>query len=324
MARGASGRPVARDPVAFTTDGLGAESAARWEEFTSSTFLPLHAKVLGDERLDATGTVAEVGSLRVMSLRMGSHIVEMSGKFVSDDGVPATLITITLKGHTFLFTDGQTHFATVDRLLVTSLERPFVSGFGEDTEALAVVVPTPLLHRSLGVPIGVTPRVIDIGNNFAGAALRTRLIAATRDPATESLAEDDLVELISAVLSPRAEPAVHNHFDRARDFIAANLSDTGLTAPHVARAVGISERHLSRIFADAHTSVPKYVREQRLLRSRGMLLQADDGLTVAQIAVRCGFGSVGNFSRTYHARFGHRPDDILRDNARRRALRGER
>lgn len=79
-----------------------------------------------------------------------------------------------------------------------------------------------------------------------------------------------------------------------------------MTTADLARRVGISTRELERLFKRWLKSTPSaYYRRMRLEKARILLRQSDDSIT--QIALRCGFGSVASFSRSYKACYGHPP-----------------
>ncbi len=99
--------------------------------------------------------------------------------------------------------------------------------------------------------------------------------------------------------------------DHARAYIEDHLTDPGLSASHVAAATGISDRHLSRAFAAAGTSLPQFVLARRLERARGLLVSGERR-TIADVAARCGFGSAAYFSQAFRAHFGVRPADARR------------
>jgi AraC family carnitine catabolism transcriptional activator len=76
-----------------------------------------------------------------------------------------------------------------------------------------------------------------------------------------------------------------------------------LTVCEIARQANISQRHLVRLFKryTQHSAV-QYYRDIRLDRGRSLVTQTN--MSVLEIAVACGFGSVSHFSRAYRARFG--------------------
>ncbi|MDX2935215.1 helix-turn-helix domain-containing protein [Streptomyces ipomoeae] len=66
-----------------------------------------------------------------------------------------------------------------------------------------------------------------------------------------------------------------------------HLAESGLSAGRVAEAIGVSARHLSRVFQPTGVSPSRHILEQRLAKAREEL--ADPGsrhLTIAEVAHR--------------------------------------
>lgn len=81
----------------------------------------------------------------------------------------------------------------------------------------------------------------------------------------------------------------------------ANLEEP-LPVPAVARAAGISQRHLERLFRRHVTvSAVRYYRDIRLDRGRSLVTQTD--MSVLEIALACGFSGAEPFARAYRQRF---------------------
>lgn len=79
-----------------------------------------------------------------------------------------------------------------------------------------------------------------------------------------------------------------------------------LPVPEIAKAVGLSQRQLERLFAaSTGTSPIRYYRDIRLDRARGLITQTD--MPVLEVALACGFLSPEHFSRAYRIRFGIAP-----------------
>src|SRR5262249_24958859 len=103
----------------------------------------------------------------------------------------------------------------------------------------------------------------------------------------------------------------------ARAFIDSRLSDHTLCVAEIAAEVGISPRHLSRVFSRAGFTVPQYVLGRRLDAARNMLEhQSFASTTIGDVSTRCGFRSNAYFSSAFTARFGQRPSDARRAAAR--------
>lgn len=79
-----------------------------------------------------------------------------------------------------------------------------------------------------------------------------------------------------------------------------------LPRPALAAIAGITLRQLERLFA-AHlgTTIAQRYSDMRLERARTLLRQSS--LSVAEIAVACGFVSTSHFSKSYKAHFGLKP-----------------
>ncbi|MGP6170761.1 helix-turn-helix domain-containing protein [Microbacterium sp. A204] len=93
--------------------------------------------------------------------------------------------------------------------------------------------------------------------------------------------------------SPRAAAR-----DRAMATISADSSDPRLDPAGVARAVGMSLRHLQVIFAEAGTSIAGEIRRERARISRSILQDSRfDHLTIGDVSARAGFGSSDSMRR---------------------------
>ena len=96
----------------------------------------------------------------------------------------------------------------------------------------------------------------------------------------------------------------------AERFIKSNLSNPRLDSKMIARHCGISLRHLYASFAAASTTVAGQIRELRLQRCKGELVDpVMRKQLITQIAMKWGFGSATSFTRAYRTRFGKSPSE---------------
>lgn len=92
---------------------------------------------------------------------------------------------------------------------------------------------------------------------------------------------------------------------RAIDLMEANL-EVPLPIPDLCQKLGISQRHLGRLFKIYVRKSPVlYYRDIRLDRARGLVTQTE--LKMSEIAVASGFANQVYFSRAYSSRFGLPP-----------------
>jgi AraC-like DNA-binding protein len=114
--------------------------------------------------------------------------------------------------------------------------------------------------------------------------------------------------------SPRVnEPA---YVRRAEDYMQAN-AHRHISLADLAAVTGMSIRTLSAAFRTHRGSSPmEFLRDRRFDLARSRLLAAPPTVSVAEIALSCGFAHLGRFGITYRARFGESPSET-RKRARR-------
>jgi AraC-like DNA-binding protein len=124
------------------------------------------------------------------------------------------------------------------------------------------------------------------------------------------LAEESVLELMAAAIGIRPGPTSAN-LAAAKIFIDRRLGDQGLSAARVAAGIGLSDRQLSRIFAEQGTSVPQYILSRRLAVAHRLLSDAAQiGLPTSEVVRRCGLGSPSHFARAFKERYGLRPAEL--------------
>jgi len=93
---------------------------------------------------------------------------------------------------------------------------------------------------------------------------------------------------------------------QAKAFVEANLG-LGVSLADVARHLGVSPRHLNRIFREREgRAVGQFIAAARLEKARG-LLRARRDLSVKSVAALCGVPDVAYFCRLFKAATGQTP-----------------
>ena len=99
--------------------------------------------------------------------------------------------------------------------------------------------------------------------------------------------------------------------DRVHTFVESRLDDSGIGVDEIAREIGMSRAQFYRkLKALTDCSPNEYVRVIRLRRAAGLL--TEEGLTVAEVAYRVGFGTPSYFTKCFKAFFGELPTDYQR------------
>jgi AraC family transcriptional regulator, regulatory protein of adaptative response / DNA-3-methyladenine glycosylase II len=110
-------------------------------------------------------------------------------------------------------------------------------------------------------------------------------------------------------LSPGIQPGDQS-VRRALTLIAEGCLDDG-SVETLAQRVGVSARHLRRLFLDKTGATPLQVHQvRRVLMAKQLLTETS--MSITQVALAAGFGSIRRFNDTFHARCGVAPSAFRR------------
>ncbi len=160
-------------------------------------------------------------------------------------------------------------------------------------------------------------KIITASGGTATADLMLHLIAEHHGEGLSIAVADQMV--YNAVRDGSAEQRVsvqsrhrvrNEHLTKAVEIMNENL-ETPVSTLVIAESIGISTRQLERIFGRYMNCSPKkYFLDLRMQRAQKLLVQTDKSVT--EVAVACGFESMGHFSRVYRAHFGFSPSQQSR------------
>ena len=95
---------------------------------------------------------------------------------------------------------------------------------------------------------------------------------------------------------------------------AGSARDSGATVARLAERLGVSDRHLRRIFEAALGVSPlQYLQTRRLLTAKQLL--TDTPMPVTQVALASGFASVRRFNAAFAGHYGLNPTQLRRSGA---------
>ncbi len=155
------------------------------------------------------------------------------------------------------------------------------------------------------------------------APLRQLVTAGTLRPLsaqTHAVEESDLVAKMSRLLvraesgkkvgDPYRRLKIHRVVVRAKEYVYEHLREL-IHVTDLCKYCGVSLSTLERTFMREIGITPNgYIRATRLHEARHALLDANgDGLTIAEIAMNCGFTHMGRFSHLYRTHFSRLPSE---------------
>jgi AraC-like DNA-binding protein len=281
-----------------------------WERHNAQALIALACRPPAARSFAATETNLQLDQAHLARVRGTRHVVERSAGTVEARPADAVAVYMTIVGEAVFEQDGHRRVLRPGQILLCDPDRPFRREFGHGVDEWAVKVPRPEFARRTGLPTVHPPVVVDAGNPHNRAL--TRLVARAVRPLRPVPADEQAVLELVAVLATPGEVALPvAHRAAARAFIEEHLTCPALSASDVAAGAGISEPHLSRLFAAVGTSAPRHILARRLDAAYGEPA-TDSALRTADVAARCGFTSVAYFSQTFRRRFGVTAGEVRR------------
>jgi AraC-like DNA-binding protein len=317
-------QPIAAAPHpvrAFSTALVPPEQRLpAWEKHNADALIALKCRTHGDGEFRAREDNLQLGRVHLARVRSTAHSVERSSGLIGEQPTGALALFVSLRGEALFQQAGRRQVLRPGDLLVCDADGPFVRGFGDVLDELALRVDRRVLPEEIRPPAPGEPLIVRRSEaNPYGRAI-TRLVGRAvggQDPTPPD--EQTIVDLLSALVGNGAVRPHVLHRALACAYVEDRLRDPGLSASEVARAVGISVRQLTRVFAGRGRTFPRHVLGRRLDLAHSLL--AGPGaptLSTAVVAAMCGFRSTAHFSQTFQARFGITAGELRRAAAQRR------
>lgn len=311
-----SNRPA--DPAAgaarrFATKAAPIPDRLRaWEDYNEQQLFGLRASTLAPEGLLASEANIDVGRVHITEITGNAHVIERTPANISAKPVDTVMMCLMLSGEAFVYdTEGHQGIRTGDAVVYDS-DTPFLYGFSGNMHQIILEVPRAVFHGRIdehGVP---RPRVLRLADDpattrWATAAARI-MQSGIRAPGTIGDGEaEQLLRLQAFLVDPRAAGAA-GYLVAAQEYVRTRVGEADLSAARIARGVGISERHLRRVFADAGLTVAGHVTDMRVSAARRLLSDVTmRGMSIADVATAVGYISAPHFARVFRAHTGLTP-----------------
>jgi AraC-like DNA-binding protein len=300
----------------FSTVGLLPEQRiVRWQEYNSRALMDLRCRSLKPTEFEGATINLQLAHTHLAHIRTATpSVIERRPEMIRQCPAEAIVLQFVLAGDAFIYHNDGVRALRPGQLLVCDADQPFIRGFSAGYKELFLKVSRHAFRQNTGLTQVEAPVFKPFSARYGtvAASLAERVRDALR-PSDGQSPEEDILRLVGAMWHPDADADSSTYMASARSFIDSRLSDDTLCAAKIAAAVGVSPRHLSRIFSRAGSTVPQYVLARRLDVSRNMLEQTTyASMTIGEISARCGFRSNAYFSTAFTARFGQRPSDVRR------------
>jgi AraC-like DNA-binding protein len=225
-------------------------------------------------------------------------------------------------GAVLLLNDGEPYTLTIDALQpVETFNFFFARGFVEDAFRTATTPGAALLDDPEPRPMSFSER-LHFDTPLARELVRAHRRLTDGEPLAESfyaaalhLADVECETRARTARLPALRASTREELARrvgiGTSFLHANL-DRAVTVAEAAREACLSPFHFHRLFTRFHEVTPhRYVTRLRLKKAQALLRSTDRD--VAEVALACGFESVGSFTTLFTRTFGTPPARFRRN-----------
>jgi AraC-like DNA-binding protein len=281
-----------------------------WEERNEQSLIGLNVSTLARDSLVSTMRNLSLSRLKFTEIYGNDHIIERAASNIRQLPADSVLYCLLLEGNAFYYhQDGFDTLGAGDAILYDA-DRPFLYGFHTPMRQLILEMPREVFRENTGSSSPGKPRLLrgsgtGASNEHARTLARVIQGALRSTTAPQPLLEEEALDLFGLLVGSNSGSPGQAYLLAAKGFIRRNFHRPDLTTSSVARAVGISDRHLARVFALEESSVARFVMDIRLERAHQLLTETGSGhLSVGDVAASVGFVSAAHFSRAFRNKFG--------------------
>ena len=301
-----------------TLDVAAPDRVDYWNSKNTDVLIGLRSVSFDEEDgLMAQQANYDLDGLRMADISGNQHVIERHPDLVRSHPKPAVFASLILRSEGFFYQGKACHALTPGDLLIYDTQRPYMIGFTDDMRQFVFDCPADMLE----VPADALKQGIKVDGGLGAdrwltAALRYQgwRMTQAHEPVDKAEVRAEILALLQTILSRHLNdgaPAgfASSYVAAAKAYIARHLNDADLQPERVAQAIGVSGRHLNRLFdVGAGATVARYIRQQRLEAARRDL--ADErlaSLDVAAIACKWGFSNQSHFTRLFRQTYGLPP-----------------
>ncbi|WP_370678772.1 AraC family transcriptional regulator [Comamonas sp. GB3 AK4-5] len=293
---------------------------AYWEAQNASGLVGLRCTTHAEEGLLVRKRHYDLGPVQLTEIHGNQHVIERPRDMLKTHPKDSIFACLLLQGRAF-FLQGEDCLALeAGDVVVYSTDRCYLYGFATAMHQVVVECDAAsLLGQGYSQRPDKAIKVDRFGSGWSQMAveLKSAVLGFLQNPALESVDAVCLrcraaLHLLACQRPLEAEgnEAWRWRLQQAEVYIQDHLDQVELDAAEVALALGISVRHLNRIFAHNDSSTADWIWRQRALRAeQEMQRHLGRALSLGDLSCRLGFASQSHFSRVFRRYFQMSPSD---------------
>ena len=267
------------------------------------------------------GSIADIGQVRVCSVRSNATKVERTPRLARDSMEPRIFLAVQMAGSSLIVQNGREAVLRAGDLAFSESTSPYTllddEGIRQHFFSIpmnALALPHDAVRELAAVTLSPGHPVADLASTYFNR-LAGRPDIFTQ-PGSDAVGRPS-IELVRALITTHLDASalskepLHATLQlRIVEYMRAHLSDPQLTAAKVAAAHHISVRHLYNVLGEGGISVGDWIRNRRLEECRDALSSSQGRQeTINQIAHHWGFRDSSSFGRSFRTAFGMSPSE---------------
>lgn len=294
------------------------EREQAWGDMLAAHCGPFEIKAFHD--FDARMERDRVGDLHCARIVQNARYMRRSRRELQVTHQDYYYVMLQVAGQSRISQGGNEADMAPGNVLVLDSARALSMEYRGKNAHLCVHVPRTLLDLHGGRSPRIGEKLPGLSALLVGSLMQTAIAnASALDEAHHQAMQESLLAVIRAALVSTSEGSPQDVavaggsravVQMVREYINQNLHSERLSPSSIARAHGMSVRHIHRLFKGSETSLAGLVRRSRLERCAADLRDATlRGVSVTEIAFRWGFNDSAHFSRAFKSEFGQTPRD---------------
>ena len=308
--------PTPHDPSWTSARHARPHAGREWQDGAARTIAPIDVCVFGEGDFTARWSSHGVGQLRLLRLEAPAQRVVHSGEG-SGKATPSIQLVYARHGALKTRVGGKRFTVRPGEFVLLDNTRFYQMEMDTAHEAVDLMMPLGWLDRYLPDPGALLGRPMSGREGWGaplGSLLETMAEGIDKTPLPRPMIAEQvgtLLTLATGFHEPAAESRHRGQLARRiLRRIETDFADPELTPERLAAELGISKRYLQQLLAGSGTSFVQELTATRLDRASDMLSDPRaGGLSVGEIAFRCGFLDPGYFARAFRKRFGRTPSE---------------
>lgn len=295
-----------------------------WEAHNASHLIGLRCSTHAREGLYASELHYDLGDVQLTEISGNQHVIERPRDMLSTHPKDSIFACMLLRGDAFFFQGDECMLLSAGDVIVYSTDTPYLYGFSTDMQQVVVECDASTL---LGDASAERPRKVIKADRSAPQIralvidFKAAVLGFFKDP--EQAHVEEVSRRCRAALhllvtrrplpeeKEKGEDASGNwRRVQAETYILDNIVRPSLSATEVANSLGITVRHLNRLFQQNNTSPTEWIWTQRVLRAEQEIVRNKGrALSFSELSFKMGFATQAHFSRSFRKHFQMTPSE---------------